>query len=242
MSRTFLAALALAAAVTAHAQAPAPSPATAGPAPRIGIIDLAKISSESLLGKGYAAQIESLGNEIKAEETKKQSDLQKLETALKALQDELEKQQTVLSAEAADRKRQEIKKKEREREAFVEDGREELRRMRERAQAQAENLNNEFQTKIKPHIDAVAKEKGIDILLNSQAAIAVNKAYDISSDVIVKADEAERSAKAKAPAAKPAGAQESKSAAPPAPKTGAAPAPKGAAPAPKPSPSPSPQS
>jgi outer membrane protein len=234
MNRTLLAVLALAAAVSAHAQAPAPSPATAGDAPRIGIIDLAKISSESLLGKGYAAQIESLGNEIKAEESKKQSELQKMEAALKALQDELEKQQTVLSPEAADRKRQEIKKKERDREAFVEDGREELRRMRERAQAQAENLNNEFQTKIKPHIDAVAKEKNIDILLNSQAAIAVNKAFDISADVIVKADEAERTAKAKAPGAKPAGGQESKSATPP--------APKGAAPAPKPSPSPSPQS
>ena len=239
MSRTFLAAVTLSAAVTAQAQTPAASaPAAAGQAPHIGIIDLAKISSESLLGKGYASQIESLGNEIKAEETKKQSDLQKMEVALKALQDELEKQQTVLSAEAADRKRQEIKKKEREREAFVEDGREELRRMRERAQAQAENLNNEFQAKIKPHIDAVAKEKGIDILLNSQAAIAVNKSYDISADVIVKADEAERTAKAKGPAAKPA--QESKSATPPA-KTGATPAPKTASPAPKPSPSPSPQ-
>jgi outer membrane protein len=235
MSRTFLLALALGAAAAAQAQPPAPAGAAAAEprAPKLGIIDLGKISSESMLGKGYAAQIESLGGEIKAEETKKQTELQKMETSLKALQDELEKQQAVLSAEAADRKRQEIKKKERERDAFVEDGREELRRMRERAQSQAENLNNEFQAKIKPHIDAVAKERSIDIILNSQAAIAVNKDYDISRDVIAKADEAEKVAKSKAPAAKPATSASPKPGAP-APKTGAPPAP-------KPSPSPSPQ-
>ena len=40
----------------------------------------------------------------------------------------------MLSPEAADRKRQEIVKKTRDRQAFLEDGRQELQRMRERAQ------------------------------------------------------------------------------------------------------------
>ena len=76
--------------------------------------------------------------------------------------------------------------------------------MRERAQQQAQALNNEFQVKIKPHIDAVAKEKGIDILLDNQVALAVNKDFDISRDVIVKADEAERpQARRRGGAAKP---------------------------------------
>jgi Skp family chaperone for outer membrane proteins len=173
--------------------------------PKIAVIDMGKVSSESLLGKGYAAQLEQLKNEIDAEGNKKQGELSKLDAGIKALQDELDKQGSVLSPEAADKKRQDIVKKTRERQAFLEDGQQDLQRMRERAQQQAQALNNEFQVKIKPHIDAVAKEKGIDILLDSQVAISVSKDFDISKDVIVKADDAERAAKGAAakPAPKP---------------------------------------
>ena len=173
--------------------------------PKIAVIDMGKVSSESLMGKGYAAQLEQLKNEIDAEGNKKQGELSKLDAGIKALQDELDKQGSVLSPEAADKKRQDIVKKTRERQAFLEDGQQDLQRMRERAQQQAQALNNEFQVKIKPHIDAVAKEKGIDILLDSQVAISVSKDFDISKDVIVKADDAERSAKGAAakPAPKP---------------------------------------
>lgn len=225
MIKTPLVALAFGAAATVafaqEAPQPAPSSASEMRAPRIAVIDLARIFSESLLGKSYAGQIESLENEIKSEGTKKQAELQKMEAAIKALQEDLEKQQAVMSPEAVDRKRQEIVKKTREHDAFVEDGQQELRRMRERAQAQAESLNGEFQQKIRPHIDAVAKEKGIDIILSGQVAIAVSKDFDISRDVIVKADDAERAAKAKAAAGK-------------------APASPPAKPSPSPSPSPQP--
>ena len=193
--------------------------------PKIAVIDMNRVSAESLLGKSYASQIEALENEIKSEGTKKQAELQKLDAAIKALQDDLDKQASLLSPEAADRKRQDIVKKSRERQAFLEDGQQELGRMRERAQAQAENLNNEFQVKIKPSIDAVAKDKGIDIILSNQVALTVNKDFDISRDVIVKADDAERTKpKTPAAAAKPA--------------TPPAAAPAAAAPAPTPTPKP----
>ena len=78
--------------------------------------------------------------------------------------------------------------------------------MQQKAQEKAQKLNAEFQDKIKPQLEAAAKERGIDIILSSEVAIVVNNTYDISQDVIVKADDAERAAgKAKAPAAaKPA--------------------------------------
>jgi outer membrane protein len=192
--------------------AQAQEPAGAAKSPRIAVIDLTRISGESVLGKSYAAQIEKLENEIKSEGAKKQTELQKLDTAIKALTDELEKQASVLSPEARDRKEQEILRKRRERDAYLEDGQRELTRLRERAQAQAEALNNDFQAKIRPHIEAAAREKGIDIILNSQIALTVNKDFDISQSVIAKADAA-----------------------------ASAPKPAASAPAPKPSPSPSPQ-
>jgi outer membrane protein len=200
------AALALAAAVPVLAQeaaAPAPAKAEATRAPRIAVIDMGRVSQESLLGKSFQAQLEQLRNEIESERTKKQTDLGKLETAIKALQEELEKQGSVLSPDAAAKKQEDIRRKTRERQAFVEDSQTELQRMQERAQAQAQNVNNEFQVKIKPHIDAVVKDKSVDILLDSQATVAIGRDFDVSRDVIVKADDAERAAKAKTGAAAP---------------------------------------
>ena len=214
MKKTFLVALGLcASAAVAVAQttpAQGTAPAARGPigTPKIAVIDMQQISAESVLGKSYATKIEGLENEIKNEGTKKQGELQKMDAAIKALQDELDKQGTVLSPEAADKKKQDIVKKQRDRQAFLEDGQADLQRMKERAEAQAQAMNAEFQQRIKPAIDAVAREKGIDILLTSQVALTMNQAYDISKEIIAKADEAAKTAAAPAPAtpaAKPAG-------------------------------------
>jgi len=212
MKKTFLASVVLcgvAAAVMAqNASAPAARPAGPIGPPKIAVIDMQQISAESTLGKSYASKIQGLENEIQTEGTKKQTQLQTMDAAIKALQDELDKQGSVLSPEAADKKRQDIVKKQRERQAFLEDGQADLQRMKDRAEQQAQAMNAEFQQKIKPAIDAVAREKGIDIILTSQAAITMNQAYDISKDVIARADEAARTAAAApaaAPAAKPAG-------------------------------------
>jgi outer membrane protein len=226
MIKTFVAALVLGAATLGMAQEPAPAAGSIR-TPKIAVINMETISSDSILGKGYAAQIQGLEKEIQTEGAKKQAELAKLDASIKTLQDELDKQAAVLSPEAAERKRQDIVKKTRERQAYVEDGQQELQRMRDQAEQRAQGLNNEFQQKIKPHIDAVAKERGVDIILTSQVALTLNKEFDISRDVVTKADAAERAAQAAKPAA----------AAPPRP---AAAAPATTAPAPKPTPTPTP--
>lgn len=219
MRKTLIAALALSAATTAALaqEGAAEKPKAEARTPRIAVINLEKVWSDSLMGKGYAAQMESLANDIKATETKKQTEVQKLEAALKALQEDFDKQQAALSPDALERKRSDIDKKQKELQRFVEDSRAELDAMRQRAQKQASDWQEEFQRRVQAPIETVAKEKGIDILIASQAAMTMSKDFDISQEVVVKADDAERAAKAKAPAAPAKPAQ---------------------APAPKPSPSP----
>jgi outer membrane protein len=201
MKKTFVAGL-----LVALAFAGAAAAQEAAKSPRVGIIDMARVSAESLLGKSYAAQLEKLQNDISAEATKKQTDLGKLDASIKALQDELEKQGAVLSAEAREKKQTEIVRKTRERQAFLEDGQADINRMRERAQQQAQSINNEFQLKVRPLVEQVAKDKGYDLVLDSQVAYTINKDFDITRDVIVKADETEKAkpAAAAAPATPPA--------------------------------------
>jgi len=199
MKKTFVAGLlvALATAGVATAQ-------EAAKAPRVGVVDMARVSAESLLGKSYAAQLEKLQNDISAEATKKQTELGKMDAAVKALQDELEKQGAVLSQEAREKKQQEIVRKGRERQAFLEDGQAEINRMRERAQGQAQSINNEFQLKVRPLVELVAKDKGYDMVLDAQVAYTINKDFDITRDVIVKADEVEKTKPTAAAAPAPA--------------------------------------
>ena len=198
MKKTFVVALtcALAAASAAFSQEPR--------SPRVAVIDMARVSAESLLGKSYASQLEKLQTDINAEATKKQTELGKLDAALKTLQDELEKQGAVLSPEARDKKQADIVRKTRERQAYLEDGQGEINRMRERAQQQAQAINAEFQQKVRPIVEQVAKDKGLDLVLDSQVAYTINRDFDIPRDVIAKADETEKAKPAAS--APPAGA------------------------------------
>jgi Skp family chaperone for outer membrane proteins len=182
----------LAAGALALAASPAGAQAPAAKTPVIAVIDMAKVSSESLLGKSYAGLIEKLRDEIESERTKKQNELNKIDASIKALQDEIEKQAQVLSPDALEKKRQELTKKGRDRAAYLEDGQQEIQRLQERAQAQAQAYNAEFQEKIRPVIEGVVKDKGIDILFDSQVTLTINKAFDISGDVVVKSDDVEK--------------------------------------------------
>jgi outer membrane protein len=211
MNKTFVTGLLVVlAASTALAQESRP--------PRVGVIDMARVSAESALGKTYASQLEKLQNDINAAVTGKQSELGKMDASIKTLQDELEKQGAVLSAEARDKKQQEITRRARDRQAFFEDGQGEINRMRERAQQQAQTINNEFQLKVRPLVEQVAKDKGYDLVLDSQVAFTINRDYDITPQVITKADETAKSAAAAAPAANPPAAPKPAAPKPQAPK------------------------
>jgi Skp family chaperone for outer membrane proteins len=196
----------------------AAAPAAKGDKPvKLAVVNMERIYADSLLGKTYAKKLDELKNEIDAEGQKKQAELNKQDTALKALQDELEKQGAVMSPEALEKKTAELKKRQRDRQAFLEDGQQEIQRLRERAQQQAQAFENEFGVKIRPHIEAAVKANNIDILLDSRVVVASSKDTDVSLDVINRSNAAEQAAKpaAAAPAAKPAAPAATPTPAPP---------------------------
>jgi outer membrane protein len=187
MKKTFLVTLVLALAAAGLAVA---QEAGAPRSAKIAVIDMARVSAESQLGKSYAAQLEKLQVDINTAAQAKQTELQKMDAVMQTLQEELQKQGAVLSQEARDNKQQQIVRKGRERQAFLEDGQAEITRQRERAQQSAQSINNEFQVKIRPIVEDVARAKGYDLVLDSQVAYTISRDFDITRDVIAKADEA----------------------------------------------------
>ncbi len=185
MKKTYLTGLlaGLAAAATASAQE--------GRLARVAVVDTARVSAESLMGKSYAARIEKLNTDISALMTEKQTELGRMDTAIRDLQEELEKQAAVLSVEARDKKQQEITRKTRERNAFLEDGQLEVNRARERAAQQAQSINNEFQNRVRPLVEEAARELGYDIVVERTVTVFAAGTHDITAQVIAKADAAE---------------------------------------------------
>ncbi len=194
---------------------------------KLGVVDMQRISQESLLGKSYATRMDQLESEIRSELTKRQTQIAQLDAAIKLIQDDLQKQSAILSAEAVEKKQQEVVKKNRDRQALAEDSQADIQRMQQGAQQKAQEFQVEFNTKIQPILQAVGKEKGLDFILDRATIVLINTELDITRDVIVKADDTEKSARPAAPAAaapKPASATPAPSA--PAPSTPAPGAPK----------------
>jgi len=213
---------------SAFAQAVGPT----GKTIKMGVVDMQRISQESLLGKGYATRMDQLESEIRSELTKRQNQIAQLDTSIKGLQDELQKQSAILSPDAVEKKQQEIVKKNRDRQALAEDSQADIQRMQQAAQQKAQEFQVEFNTKIQPVLQAVGKEKGLDFILDRASIVLINAELDVTRDVIVKADDTEK-------AARPAGAPKPAEAKPAAPATATPVAPAPAAPAP-PAPKPSP--
>lgn len=202
---------------------------------KMGVVDMQRISQESLLGKGYATRMDQLESEIRSELTKRQNQIAQVDAAVKVLQDELQKQGAILSPDAVEKKQQEIVKKNRDRQALAEDSQADIQRMQQAAQQKAQEYQVEFNTKIQPILQAVGKEKGLDFILDRATIVLINTELDITRDVIVKADDTEKAARPAAPAA-PKPAETKPAATTPTPAT--APAGPAAPPAPKPTPTP----
>jgi Skp family chaperone for outer membrane proteins len=170
------------------AQQPA---AGAQPGPRIALIDANKLFDESKLGKSYAAKIQELNEKVRTLQQEKDAGAAQRSADLTTLREQAQKQDASQSAADRDDRERQIRVKERDLEAFIEDGRAEIESLRQRVQQEAQSLQNEYRGKMRPHIEAVARQKGIDFLIDAAVTFQLNGAYDISEDVIAHADAAE---------------------------------------------------
>jgi Skp family chaperone for outer membrane proteins len=196
-------------------QAPAPAQAPAPPAPfpqgaKVGIVNLQQIASLSADGKVATARVNALIQKKQVEGATKSKQLQENQT-------KLEQQGGALSAEARTALEKDIERQNVEGQRFQQD-----------AQAEVQELQNElqqeFQKKLFPILQQMAKEKDLHLLLSAADAgvIWADTGIDLTAEAIRRLDAA---APAKPAASAPAAAAPRLPAAP------AAAAPKPAAPA-----------
>ena len=164
--------------------APAP-PARFPDGAKYAFINIQRIASESSEGKASSSRIEAL-------RAKKASDLTEKNKAVEALQ--AKQRSAVMSEAAAAQVQKDIDKTQVD-----------IQRMTQDAQAELQDLQNElqldFQRKVGPVIEAVAREKGLQLLFSQSDSglVWADQGLDLTAEVIRRLDAA--SAAAPKPAA-----------------------------------------
>jgi Skp family chaperone for outer membrane proteins len=146
---------------TAPAQttpAPAPAPAAQPPAPfpqgaKVGFVNLQAIAQLSADGKAAAARVNALAQ-------KKQTEAAEKAKALQANQQKLETSGTVMSEAARAQLQKDIDRQTLEGQRFEQDAQAELTELQQQ-------LQQEFQTKLMPVLEALSKEKGLQVLFSA---------------------------------------------------------------------------
>ena len=195
----------------AQAQAPTPPPAAAVPPPqtqaplRMAFLDLQRIAAESAEGKVASGKVQELTK-------KKTGELADKTKALQANQEKMKAGGAVLNEAARAQTQRDIDRLTVEIDRFQEDANAEVQQLQQ-------ELQGEFQEKLRPVVDAVVKELAIGLLFSAgdAGAIYVDPSLDITGEVIKRFDSGKYAAAAKpaAPAtAKPAAPATAKPAAP----------------------------
>jgi outer membrane protein len=171
----------------APATQPAPAPAPAPPRPfpegaKIAFVVLQRIANESAEGKTATTRIQALQQKKAAELTDKNKQMQ-------TAQQRLEKEASVLSANAAGELQKQVERLTVEIQRFTQDAQAEVQELQQQ-------LQQDFQVRLEPVLQEIGREKGLHFIFNGPDAglVWADNALDISADVIKKLD-----------AAKPAG-------------------------------------
>ena len=171
--------------------APAPAPAAAAPRPfpegaKIAYIDLQFIATNSVEGKAATAKIQEFTK-------KKTAELEAKQKALEASRSKLLQGGTVLSDQARSQMEKDIDKMTRELQYAQQDAQSEQKQL-------TDDLQMDFQTRLNPLIDVVAKEKNLHMVISiaDSGAVWADTGLNISSEVMKRLD-----AQAKTPAAAP---------------------------------------
>jgi outer membrane protein len=171
-------------AAAAPQAAPAPAPKFPEGA-KYAFINIQRIASESAEGKTSSSRIEQL-------RAKKASELSEKNKTIEGLQ--AKQRSAVMSEAAAAQVQKDIDKTQVE-----------IQRMTQDAQAELQDLQNElqldFQRKVGPVIEAVSREKGLQLLFSQadSGLVWADSGLDLTAEVIRRLDAASAATKAAAP-------------------------------------------
>jgi Skp family chaperone for outer membrane proteins len=152
---------------------------------KIAVIDIDRVAQESVAGKALFQRLTEENNKVAAERAKKEQELRDLQAKLNS---------EILSADAKEKLRREGERKQTDLQRWLEDAQREF-------QEKQQVGEDEFQKKLSPIVEAVAKELGIGLILRATPGLTfvLDRKLDITGAVVAKLDEIEKPAATEPP-------------------------------------------
>ena len=168
---------------TAPATQPAAQPQPPRPFPegaKVAFVNINAIAAGSSEGKAATSKIQDF---IK----KKNAEIQDKQKALQAMQNKLQQNVSVMSDQARSQLEKDITKQTRELQSAQEDAQQEQQQL-------TQDLQGEFQQKLFPIVDAIAKEKGLHMVFSiaDSGILWPDPGLDLTAEVIKRFDEASK--------------------------------------------------
>jgi outer membrane protein len=159
------------------AQPPAPFPEGA----KVAFVNINAIAAQSNEGKAATAKIQEF---IK----KKNAEIQDKQKALQAMQTKLQQNLSVMSDQARSQLEKDITKQSRDLQSAQEDAQQEQQQL-------TQDLQSEFQQKLFPVVDAIAKEKSLHMVFSiaDSGILWPHPGLDLTAEVIKRFDAASKS-------------------------------------------------
>ncbi len=151
--------------------APAAAPPSTGPvpAPVIAVVDMAQIQEQ-------ASVMKSIREQMQKEEAGFRADLTKRENDLRAADQDLQQQRTLLSADAFNERRRNFEQQAGESQRFM------AARKRQLDAAFADGMR-QVDVAMNGVLKEIAKERGLNLILPKQGAMLADSSLDITEDV-----------------------------------------------------------
>lgn len=166
--------LLLAVALLALLAAPGAVSAQDAPGVRLGILDVGRALRDASAVKGIRSQLDRYMDSYRA-------DTQKEEQSLRAADAELGRKRTVLSAEAFAAERQKLEQRVAAAQGKVQDRRQSLERVHAEAMQKVQDA-------LAGIVSAIAKERGLTLILRKDQTLFALPAYDISDEAMKRLD------------------------------------------------------
>ncbi len=147
--------------------AQAPAQGTVG---AIAVIDAQKVVQASEMGKKALAEIKSIKD-------KKQTEIDQRQASIQSMQDKLDKQKDILSADAKDKLSGDITRQITDLRRFREDSENDI-------QNQLGNAIKGIEDKVLPIIQKIGTERGFAIIVSKDQLVYYNPKFDITDEVI----------------------------------------------------------
>lgn len=169
------------------APASAQDPPDLGPAV-VAVVDLARVSDESLIGKDLARQLAELQRGLETELSEKRSRVEASQTEFQGMVEAFQAERDSLPEDQARARENDLRNRQQALQDLIQAAQVDADAAQRRLQNEVARLTSQLDSDIRPHINAVAQEMGVDVLLPRSQTVFAKPALDITDLVIARVD------------------------------------------------------